>query len=103
MDEDLEQTRKYVEQETQFLDNSAMDDRIQYSDLRGWKRHDYSEKEIWDTVTRHGHTPTCEEVIGLQGTTHVQVSRCERFPVPFPALTPFLSLSLSIFLCACVC
>lgn len=102
MDEDLEQTRKYVEQETQFLDNSAMDDRIQYSDLRGWKRHDYSEKEIWDTVTRHGHTPTCEEVIGLQGTTHVQVSRCERFPVPFPALTPFLSLSIYLSLRVCV-
>ena len=102
---DLEKTREYVEQETSFLDNSPLDDRIQYSELRGWKRHDYTEQEIWDTVTRyvrpslalplplpcrfttdrlllllvvefesrHGQTPTCEEVIELQGTTHVQM------------------------------
>ncbi len=44
-----------------------------YSELRGWKRHEYSEEEIWDTVTRHGQTPTCEDVIELQGTTHVQM------------------------------
>ena len=49
---DLEKTREYVEQETSFLDNSPLDDRIQYSELRGWKRHDYTEQEIWDTVTR---------------------------------------------------
>ena len=57
----------------QFLDNSALDQRIQYSELRGWKRHEYTDKEIWDTVTRHGQTPTCEDVIDLQGTTHVQM------------------------------
>lgn len=73
VEQSLKDTEAYVKQETQFLDNSALDDRIQYSELRGWKRHEYTEKEIWDTVTRHGQTPTCEEVIGLQGTTHVQM------------------------------
>jgi hypothetical protein len=66
-------SEEYLQQEMAFMDNSAIDKRIQYSELRGWKRHEYSDKEIWDTVTRHGQTPTCEDVIELQGTTHVQM------------------------------
>jgi len=56
-----------------ILDNSAMDMRLRYSDLRGKPKRDFTDFEIWDTVTQHGRTPTADDVIRLQGTTHVQM------------------------------